>query len=336
VPKLEEIRIAARCELVNGTRKTMRGRQGPDMTMTPGTSASVRDRMARKPFAFLAGAACMATLVLVSPSAAQQLPAPTTPAPGTDVSQPPAGSVPMPSTTPVPTPAPAAPATPAAPAAPGQVLRPGSRGASVKKLQRALRARGIKVPVDGAYGARTRAGVRILQRRMKVRATGIADAAVLKRLRITVRTVATGPPVVLGTPFDSYPVPEPNDTTPSPTGFVWPANGVVSSPFGPRWGRMHEGIDIAAPEGRPIRAAKAGVVTTAEAQSGYGNLIVLDHGNGETTRYGHMSAFTVAKGQAVAIGQQIGLVGNTGRSTGPHLHFEIRIGGTAMDPRPYL
>ena len=310
------------------------------MSTSPGTSASVPFRMAWKPFAVLAGAACTGVLVLGVPAVAQQPPAPTSP--GTDVSQPPAGAVPPPAS-PVasPTPAPQPPATtPAAPTAPaattGSILRPGARGAAVRKLQRALRARGIAVPVDGAYGARTRAGVRILQRRMKVRATGIADAAVLKRLRITVRTVATGPPTTLGASFDSYPVPEPNDTTPSGAGFVWPANGVVSSPFGPRWGRMHEGLDIAAPEGRPIRAAKAGVVITAEAQSGYGNLIVIDHGNGETTRYGHMSAFAVAKGATVAIGQQIGLIGNTGRSTGPHLHFEIRIAGTAMDPRPYL
>lgn len=308
------------------------------MPMTPGDSASVRARMARKPFAFLAGVACTGALALASPAVSQQPPPP--PSPGTDVAQPPAGSSQPPaSTVPSPTPPPVT-TTPAAPAAPavstGAVLRPGARGAAVKKLQRALRVRGIKVPVDGAYGARTRAGVRILQRRMKVRATGIADAAVLKRLRITVRTVAAGPALAVGARFDSYPVPEPNDTTPSAAGFVWPANGLVSSPFGPRWGRMHEGLDIAAPEGRPIRAAKAGVVITAEAQSGYGNLVVIDHGNGETTRYGHMSAFGVAKGQAVAIGQQIGLVGNTGRSTGPHLHFEIRIAGTAMDPRPYL
>lgn len=310
------------------------------MTMPTDASASVPDRMARKPLAFVAGAACLGALALASPAVAQQPPAPSSP--GTDVSQPPAGAAQPPaSTAPSPTPAPQpsapAPSAASAPTAPAaNVLRPGSRGAAVKKLQRALRARGIKVPVDGAYGARTRAGVRILQRRMKVRATGIADAAVLTRLKITVRTVATGPAAGLGATFTSYPVPEPNDTTPSGAGFVWPANGVVSSPFGPRWGRMHEGLDIAAPEGRPIRAAKAGVVITAEAQSGYGNLVVIDHGNGETTRYGHMSAFGVSKGATVAIGQQIGLVGNTGRSTGPHLHFEIRIGGAAMDPRPYL
>ena len=205
-------------------------------------------------------------------------------------------------------------------------------------LQRALRKRGIKVPVDGAYGKRTRAGVRILQRRMKVKPTGIADARVLRRLGVKVRAVASAPGGVRNASggFDEYPVPQPNDTTPSAAGFVWPANGVVSSPFGPRWGRMHEGLDIAAPTGRPVRAAKAGVVITAAASGAYGNLIVVDHGGGEQTRYAHLSAFAVATGTPVAIGQVIGRIGNTGRSTGPHLHFEIRFGGAAVDPLPYL
>ena len=313
------------------------------MEPTPSTSARVNSRMVRKPFAFLAGAACLGMTALASPALAQQAPAPPA-TPGSDVSQPPVSAAP-PAPTPSPAPPPAPAPTPAAPASPttappAQVLRPGSRGASVKSLQRALRVRGIKVPVDGAYGARTRAGVRVLQRRMKVRATGIADAAVLKRLGVIVRTVAASPLSGSGRnadgSFDEYPVPEPNDTTPSKAGFVWPANGMVSSPFGPRWGRMHEGIDIAAPLGRPIRASKAGVVITAAANGAYGNLIVLDHGGGETTRYGHLSAFDVAKGDTVAIGQVIARMGSTGRSTGSHLHFEIRIAGVAMPPLAYL
>jgi murein DD-endopeptidase MepM/ murein hydrolase activator NlpD len=208
----------------------------------------------------------------------------------------------------------------------------------VKSLQRALRKRGILVPVDGSYGARTRAGVRILQRRMKVRATGIADARVLRRLGVTVRAVASTPTTgrAASGGFDEYPVPQPNDTTPSAAGYVWPANGMVSSPFGPRWGRMHEGLDIAAPVGRPVRAAKAGIVTTAAPLGAYGNLIVIEHAPGEETRYGHLSAFDVAKGTPVAIGQVIGRIGNTGRSTGPHLHFEIRLGGFAQDPLTLL
>lgn len=309
------------------------------------------------PLTTAAGLACACVLALAAPALAQQAPAPGAPAP----SQPPAGGQAPAPAAPA-SPSPTTPATPGAqpvaqPVAPdgpqapqpgagagaGDGLRLGARGAQVAGLQRALRKRGITVKVSGTYDARTRAGVRLLQRRLGDRPTGVASPALLKRLGVTVRTVATAPatPAAPGTPtdaapFDEYPVPEPNDATPSAAGFIWPANGVVSSPFGPRWGRMHEGLDIAAPAGRPIRAAKAGTVITAGPESGYGNLVVIDHGNGETTRYGHMSAFEVKKGDVVAIGQLVGRVGSTGHSTGNHLHFEIRINGVAMDPRPYL
>jgi murein DD-endopeptidase MepM/ murein hydrolase activator NlpD len=286
--------------------------------------------MARMPLASLAGAIAIAC-VPAADALAQQVPVPTATAPDAGAVQAPAPATPQ-------APAPAAPA-PVAPVttqpATPQQLRLGARGASVKRLQRALRKRGIRVPVDGAYGVRTRAGVRIFQRRIKVKATGIADARVLRRLGVKVRSVASGTGTTTGA-FDSYPVPQPNDTSPSAAGFVWPANGMVSSPFGPRWARMHEGIDIAAPTGRPVRAAKAGVVMTAKGSGAYGNLIVVDHGNGEQTRYAHLSAFAVAEGTPVAIGQVIGRIGNTGRSTGPHLHFEIRLAGIAVDPIPYL
>jgi len=208
------------------------------------------------------------------------------------------------------------------------------RSGDVGRLQKALRKARIRVPLNGRYDGRTRAGVRIFQRRMRVRATGIADARVLKRLRVRVRAIATGPGTAAT--FSGFPVPEPNDTSPSAAGFLWPANGDVSSPFGPRWGRMHQGLDIAAPVGRPVRASKAGVAVTVEAQSGYGNLVIIDHGTGETTRYAHLSRSLVVPGQPVAAGQAIAEVGNTGRSTGPHLHFEVRIAGTAVDPLLYL
>ena len=95
---------------------------------------------------------------------------------------------------------------------------------------------------------------------------------------------------------------------------------------------MHEGLDIAAPVGRPVRASKAGVAVRVEAQSGYGNLVIIDHGAGETTRYAHLSRFLVAPGQPVAAGQVIAEVGNTGRSTGPHLHFSLVEGKEYVDP----
>jgi murein DD-endopeptidase MepM/ murein hydrolase activator NlpD len=100
----------------------------------------------------------------------------------------------------------------------------------------------------------------------------------------------------------------------------------VTSCFGLRWGRLHAGVDLAAPDGTPIAAAGAGVVVAAGPAEGYGNAVLIDHGNGYLTHYGHMSAITVTVGQTVAAGQQIGNEGSTGHSTGPHLHFEVHAG----------
>jgi murein DD-endopeptidase MepM/ murein hydrolase activator NlpD len=121
----------------------------------------------------------------------------------------------------------------------------------------------------------------------------------------------------------------------SSSGFIWPVNGVVTSGFGWRWGRMHEGIDIAAPSGTPIRAAAAGTVIYAGWMGGYGNLVIIDHGNGLATAYGHQSAIYVGGG-SVSQGTVIGAVGSTGNSTGPHLHFEVRVNGSPVDPMGYL
>jgi murein DD-endopeptidase MepM/ murein hydrolase activator NlpD len=124
--------------------------------------------------------------------------------------------------------------------------------------------------------------------------------------------------------------------TPSASGFIWPVNGTVVSGFGMRWGRMHEGIDIAASTGTPIWAAASGTVIHAGWLGGYGYLVVIDHGNGLATAYGHASAILVGAGQQVAQGETIALVGSTGHSTGPHLHFEVRVNGAAVDPLLYL
>jgi murein DD-endopeptidase MepM/ murein hydrolase activator NlpD len=123
---------------------------------------------------------------------------------------------------------------------------------------------------------------------------------------------------------------------PSASGFIWPVNGPVVSGFGWRWGRMHEGIDIAAGMGTPIWAAAAGTVIHAGWLGGYGNLVVLDHGNGLATAYAHASAILVGVGQQVSQGETVSLVGSTGNSTGPHLHFEVRVNGSAVDPLLYL
>ncbi|MEA2931607.1 MAG: hypothetical protein QOI56_392 [Actinomycetota bacterium] len=122
----------------------------------------------------------------------------------------------------------------------------------------------------------------------------------------------------------------------SAEGLIWPASGPITSGFGSRWGRMHTGIDIGAGYGEPIEAAKAGTVILAGYNGGYGNCVVIDHGGGFSTLYGHMSNIEVSEGQSVASGELIGEVGSTGNSTGPHLHFETRTGGDPENPMGYL
>ncbi|MDX6475873.1 MAG: hypothetical protein QOH95_1384 [Gaiellaceae bacterium] len=125
-------------------------------------------------------------------------------------------------------------------------------------------------------------------------------------------------------------------STPSSAGLIWPVNGPVTSPFGWRWGRMHQGIDIGVGYGTPIRAAASGTVIYCGWESGYGNLTVLDNGGNIATAYGHQSSIAVACGQQVSQGDVIGYVGCTGHCTGPHLHFEVRISGSPVDPLGYL
>jgi murein DD-endopeptidase MepM/ murein hydrolase activator NlpD len=139
----------------------------------------------------------------------------------------------------------------------------------------------------------------------------------------TTPTTATAPPTTAPRP-------------PSSSGMIWPTAGSVTSEYGPRWGRMHQGIDISAPTGTPIYAAMAGTVIFVGVQSGYGNIVIVDHGGGLTTAYAHQSQMASSVGQRVAQGELIGYVGSTGRSTGPHLHFETRVNGSAQNPRNYL
>lgn len=122
---------------------------------------------------------------------------------------------------------------------------------------------------------------------------------------------------------------------------VWPAQGWITSEFGARrgWrgvGRLHEGIDIAGPRGTPITAPGDGVVTYTGYHRGYGNTLVIDHGFGISTVYGHCSSVYAQEGQRVKRGALIASVGNTGRSTGPHLHFEVHVDGVPVDPMMYL
>jgi murein DD-endopeptidase MepM/ murein hydrolase activator NlpD len=124
--------------------------------------------------------------------------------------------------------------------------------------------------------------------------------------------------------------------------FIWPVNGAVTSGFGPRrhpisgGSRMHNGIDIGASSGTPIKAADDGTVVMAGSNGGYGNWTLVDHGGGLATGYAHQSSIGVSRGQRVSRGEVIGRVGSTGASTGPHLHFEVRINGDPVDPMGWL
>ncbi|MBC2580942.1 peptidoglycan DD-metalloendopeptidase family protein [Clostridium sp. DJ247] len=121
------------------------------------------------------------------------------------------------------------------------------------------------------------------------------------------------------------------------TNFMFsPAIGIITSPFGIRWGKMHNGIDIGSSMGQSIFAAMDGKVSCTEWEDGYGNVIKIDHGEGVQTLYAHCSSIDVKVGQYVKRGEKIGEVGSTGRSTGPHVHFEVRVDGTPQNPLNYL
>jgi len=119
-------------------------------------------------------------------------------------------------------------------------------------------------------------------------------------------------------------------------GLVWPVNGPIVSPFGPRWGRLHAGVDIAAPTGTPIRAAAGGKVVLLGWTGGYGNYTCIQHGGALSTCYAHQSRYATSSGASVSQGQVIGYVGCTGHCFGDHLHFETRINGSPVNPGGYL
>ena len=129
-----------------------------------------------------------------------------------------------------------------------------------------------------------------------------------------------------------------SDSAPHTTPSIWPAAGYVSSPYGLRFNgtEFHQGIDIAADMGTPIVATADGVVTAAGWNGGYGNMVDVDHGGGIVTRYGHAFAVAVTVGQQVRRGEVIAYVGSTGRSTGPHVHYEVRVNGAPVNPAGYL
>lgn len=204
-------------------------------------------------------------------------------------------------------------------------IRPGTSGSDVKALQRKLRVRGIKVPVDGRYGAKTRAGVRILQRRLGLKATGIADAALLKKLGLKIRAVASTPavtPVAVASTAKYLKV------------FPLVGKYSYSSDFGAaRHQGSHEGNDLMASRGIPVVAVTNGVIKRlTREETGLGGLwIWLVDGEGNEFYFAHLDSIVpdLREGTRVTAGQQIATVGNTGdaRYGDPHLHFEIHPGG---------
>ncbi|HKY10129.1 MAG TPA: LysM peptidoglycan-binding domain-containing M23 family metallopeptidase [Candidatus Binatia bacterium] len=140
-------------------------------------------------------------------------------------------------------------------------------------------------------------------------------------------------PVEIVTPAENTAMPR------SGTGervFLWPVSGSLNSGFGPRGSSFHDGVDIAAPEGTPIRAVEHGEVIFSDQLRGYGNIIIIRHSGGMVSVYAHNQVNLVRDGRQVARGEIIGRVGSTGRVTGPHLHFEIRKNNLAQDPMLYL
>jgi murein DD-endopeptidase MepM/ murein hydrolase activator NlpD len=135
----------------------------------------------------------------------------------------------------------------------------------------------------------------------------------------------------------SPPPPPPPPSIEDKSTWAYPANGPITSGYGRRWGRMHEGVDIDAPYGGAVVAGHRGTVVAAGwGQSGYGRVVHIDHGNGIVTTYNHLSAVNVSVGQFVERGVKVGAVGASGSVTAAHLHYEVRIGGAAVNPGPWL
>jgi len=189
-----------------------------------------------------------------------------------------------------------------------RAIRVGASGWDVAALQFSLGAHGFPSgPVDGGFGARSEAALRRFQRWAGLSADGIAGAGTRRALR-------RRPPR-------------------SPLRFLAPVGGRVGDFFGPRGTGMHSGIDYPRPGGTPVGAAGRGCVVSAGYDSGgYGNLVVISHRFGMTTSYAHLASLAVAPGRCVVAGDRVGTVGSTGRSSGPHLHFEMRLRGALVNP----
>jgi murein DD-endopeptidase MepM/ murein hydrolase activator NlpD len=189
-----------------------------------------------------------------------------------------------------------------------RVIRVGAAGFDVAALQFRLAWRGFPSgPIDGGYGGRTATAVRRFQRWAGVGADGVAGPATIRAVRRRIRR--------------------------SPPALRRPVAAPLGDRFGPRGNRFHTGLDFPAPRGQNVRAARAGTVIGAGFdEGGYGNVVHVAHGLGVTSFYGHLSRVTVRRGEWVVGGERVGTVGSTGFSTGPHLHFELRLRGAMLDP----
>jgi murein DD-endopeptidase MepM/ murein hydrolase activator NlpD len=189
-----------------------------------------------------------------------------------------------------------------------RVLHQGKAGWDVAALQFLLSSRGFPSgPFDGGFGPRTEAAVIRFQRWARLSADGMAGPATIGALR----SARVGSPIRL----------------------IWPIRAPLGDRFGPRGDRFHTGLDFPAPYGARVTAAGSGrVVRAGWDGGGWGYLVVVRHGHGVRTVYAHLSAVAVQRGQHVAAGALVGRVGSSGTSTGPHLHFEVRLRGAALDP----
>jgi murein DD-endopeptidase MepM/ murein hydrolase activator NlpD len=189
-----------------------------------------------------------------------------------------------------------------------RALREGASGFDVAELQFLLAWHGFPSgAIDGGFGSHTTAALRRFQRWARVRADAVAGPA-------TISALATPP-------------------RRSPLAMAVPIRARISDGFGPRGNHFHPGLDFPASTGTPVVAARSGRVTWAGWRSGgYGYLVSIAHGSGERSMYAHLSSIAVTRGRRVAGGTLVGRVGSTGLSTGPHLHFELRLRGAALDP----